>query len=331
MFEAKDYVLEIYKTGSFSQAAANLYVSQPALSMVIKRLEKQICEPLFDRSAHPIRLTDCGKQYVASALSIIESEKDFLSYLDDYRNLTKGSIIIGGSNMNISYILPPIIKLFIAKYPAIELKLVEGNIDVLLRKLADGELDLLIDSCEVDAKVFQHYLYVRENLLLVVPDNLKFKRDVSKYALDHDDIMNNRHLSPDKKPFPINYLGSLPFVSMNPETDTYVKSRQLFKHYSYQPNIIASFSQSATALNVAYSGIGATFASDELIKAMPINAKASFYKVLPEYGTRYIKFYAKRAHRITYAMRALIAIAQDGKQYNDYELLDPDMIMPPLE
>jgi len=53
MFQLKEYVLEIWRTGSFSQAATNLYVSQPSLSASIKRLENRIGEPLFDRSSHP--------------------------------------------------------------------------------------------------------------------------------------------------------------------------------------------------------------------------------------------------------------------------------------
>ena len=61
MFKLKHYVREIARTGSFSQAAANLYVSQPSLSSSIKRLEERIGEPLFDRSCHPVVLTRCGQ------------------------------------------------------------------------------------------------------------------------------------------------------------------------------------------------------------------------------------------------------------------------------
>lgn len=60
-FANMEYVYEVYKEGSFSRAAANLYISQPALSATVKKIEKKIGMPLFDRSTVPIQLTECGK------------------------------------------------------------------------------------------------------------------------------------------------------------------------------------------------------------------------------------------------------------------------------
>ena len=59
-----NYVYEVYKERSFSKAAENLYISQPALSAMIKKVENKVGMPLFDRSTNPIQLTDCGKRYI---------------------------------------------------------------------------------------------------------------------------------------------------------------------------------------------------------------------------------------------------------------------------
>lgn len=64
MFNGMKYVYEVYKERSFSNAARNLYISQPALSGMIKKIEKNIGMPLFDRSTTPIQLTECGKKYI---------------------------------------------------------------------------------------------------------------------------------------------------------------------------------------------------------------------------------------------------------------------------
>lgn len=61
MFSGMNYVYEVYKEQSFSKAAENLYISQPALSSMIKKIETKIGMPLFDRSTSPIQLTECGK------------------------------------------------------------------------------------------------------------------------------------------------------------------------------------------------------------------------------------------------------------------------------
>ena len=64
MFEGKKYVYEVYKTRSFSKAAANLYISQPSLSATIKKIEARLGTPIFDRSTSPIMLTECGEKYI---------------------------------------------------------------------------------------------------------------------------------------------------------------------------------------------------------------------------------------------------------------------------
>ena len=56
-FANMEYVYEVYKEGSFSKAASNLYISQPALSATVKKVEKKIGMPLFDRSTVTVQLT----------------------------------------------------------------------------------------------------------------------------------------------------------------------------------------------------------------------------------------------------------------------------------
>ena len=77
MFNGMKYVYEVYKERSFSNAARNLYISQPALSGMIKKIEKNIGMPLFDRSTTPIQLTECGKKYIKTAEKIMSLEDEF--------------------------------------------------------------------------------------------------------------------------------------------------------------------------------------------------------------------------------------------------------------
>lgn len=64
MFQGMEYVYEVYKERSFSKAAANLFISQPSLSANVKRIEKKIGYPIFDRSTKPLGLTECGRHYI---------------------------------------------------------------------------------------------------------------------------------------------------------------------------------------------------------------------------------------------------------------------------
>ena len=66
------YVLEIARTLNFSKAAASLYVTQPALSQAVNKLEKQLSVQLFFRSRSRVSLTPAGEKFVERARSIVE-------------------------------------------------------------------------------------------------------------------------------------------------------------------------------------------------------------------------------------------------------------------
>ena len=80
MFRGMEYVYAVWKERSFSSAAKKLYISQPALSNSIKRVEDKVGTPLFDRSTSPIQLTDVGQEYLHRALDHWQRSYDlFLS------------------------------------------------------------------------------------------------------------------------------------------------------------------------------------------------------------------------------------------------------------
>ena len=82
MFQGMHYVYEVYKEMSFSKAARNLFISQPSLSAAVKKAEKQIGFPIFDRSSNHIQLTELGKEYIRSIEIIMDVETGFQNYID---------------------------------------------------------------------------------------------------------------------------------------------------------------------------------------------------------------------------------------------------------
>ena len=77
------YAYEVYKQKSFSKAAEKLYISQPALSAIIKKLEDSLGVPLFDRSTKPVSLTPAGEYYIHCAEEITAVETGMQQYFDD--------------------------------------------------------------------------------------------------------------------------------------------------------------------------------------------------------------------------------------------------------
>lgn len=310
MFKLKHYVQEIAHSGSFSQAAANLYVSQPSLSTSIKRLEERIGEPLFDRSCHPVVLTQCGKEYLRAARQIDMAEEDFSAFLEEYRSCATGKLVIGGSNLNISFVLPTLLEQFVREYPGIELQLVEGNIAQLQQLLADGQVDLVMDSCEMDPQHFHSHLYKEETLILAVPTAFSCNAAITHCALSWDDIRAGCHCDAATAGVSLEILANTPFISMTPETDTYRRVSLICQAAGFTPNTILSFSQQSTAFNMACAGLGFTFISDTLVKNARFRPELLFYKVESAESHRYIKVFLNASRRISYAMKAFLQIAK---------------------
>lgn len=70
MFTISDYILTIVEQGTFSNAAKQLHISQPALSIAVKKLETELGYQLFERSNNPLTLTAVGEIYVAKAQQV---------------------------------------------------------------------------------------------------------------------------------------------------------------------------------------------------------------------------------------------------------------------
>lgn len=97
MFSKMNYVYTVYKEQSFTKAAEKLYVSQPYLSASIKRIEKLVGSPLFERRHSSVKPTKIGYEYISAAEKIMDIEKLFSEKAADINMLDSGNINIGCS------------------------------------------------------------------------------------------------------------------------------------------------------------------------------------------------------------------------------------------
>ena len=194
MFKNKEYVLAIYKEGSFSKAAEKLYISQPSLSATIKRLESKLSMPIFNRSTIPVTLTDVGKEYIKYALEFEKAEQDFEKHVLDTVELATGLIKIGGSSLFSSFMLPQMISEFNRKYPKVKFEISEGNTKDLINKINNSALDIIIDNTEIIEDDIHPTEYITECMILAVPENFKINEKLKEYRLSAKDIQNDKHL-----------------------------------------------------------------------------------------------------------------------------------------
>ena len=109
MQQEMKYIYQVYTDGSFSRAAEHLYLTQPALSIAVQKVEESIGMPLFDRSRRPLQLTAAGEIYIGTIKKIMGLEQDLDRQIQDIQNLAAGEIRLGGSHYLNAYILPGVL------------------------------------------------------------------------------------------------------------------------------------------------------------------------------------------------------------------------------
>ena len=86
------YIWQVWQEGSFSRAAEKLYMTQPALSIAVKRVEAGLGAELFDRSRHPLELTQAGQAYIETIRRVRYLEEELERQIEDLRGLRTGRV-----------------------------------------------------------------------------------------------------------------------------------------------------------------------------------------------------------------------------------------------
>ena len=143
---------EVCKSESFSKAAKNLYMTQPAISQAIANLEKELDMYLFRRTPKGVTLTKEGKllhDYVNSALGILQAGEEKVLEL---QNLTSGELRIGVGDTISRYYLLPFLETYYKKYPGIKLKVLNGTTQEIIQLIKSGDADVGICNLPIEDK-----------------------------------------------------------------------------------------------------------------------------------------------------------------------------------
>lgn len=166
-----DFRLKVFKTVadrlSFTRAAAELFISQPAVTRHINELEKQTGERLFLRQGNAISLTDKGRLLLDHANRILSLYQQLDDAFAAGSGVYRGEIALGASTTISQYVLPPVLARFKARYPEIGISLYNGNTRQIERMVYEGRLDFgLIEGNATDRSL--HYEpFMQDELVLV--------------------------------------------------------------------------------------------------------------------------------------------------------------------
>ena len=143
-FELYKIFYTVVKCGNITKAAEELYISQPAVSKSIKKLEDSLGGKLFNRTKKGVMLTEEGKEFYGYVKAAMENFSNAENRFNDLINLETGTIRIGISATLTKYFFIPYLEQFHKLHPNIDIKIYTEVTKILYKKLKDGIIDIVI-------------------------------------------------------------------------------------------------------------------------------------------------------------------------------------------
>lgn len=163
------YITALDKTRHFGRAADACHVSQPTLSVAIKKVEQQIGAPLFERGASEIRTTPLGELIVTQIKRVLDETLRLDEIATQSRDPLKGPLRVGVIYTIAPYLLPALIPVLHKLAPDMPLFLREDFTANLIPMLKEGELDVLVLALPVDVPGIVAQRVYEEPFRVVVP------------------------------------------------------------------------------------------------------------------------------------------------------------------
>ena len=230
--------------GSFKKAADLLSVTQPAVSLQIQNLEKQLEITIFDRGGRKALLTEGGKLLLEYCERILNQCDEACKAIEDLNSLKGGTLIIGASQTTGTYLMPRMIGLFRQKYPDVSVQLQVHSTRRTGWSVANGQIDLAIIGGQLPSDL--------ENLLEVIP-----------YATDELAlVLPTKHPLANKKELLKDDLYKLNFVTLDSQSTTRKVVDKLLKDSGLdiqRLKIEMELNSLEAIKNAVQSGLGVSF------------------------------------------------------------------------
>jgi LysR family hydrogen peroxide-inducible transcriptional activator len=237
--QALEHFIVLARTRNFTRAAAELHLSQPALSRAIQRLEDALGQPLFERKPREVVLTDLGEVLRERGLQILKLMEDTFAELSEASR--KPRIRLGAIPTIAPYLLPTVLSTFAEQQPEVSVVVQEDTTESLIKRCLHGEIDLAIVALPIQAKGLEVEALFSEELFLVVPPG---------HALER------------KATVTIESVTGYPFVMLNEAHCLSEQIASFCRRQSVQPVVVERTSQLATVQELVALNHGVSIVPD---------------------------------------------------------------------
>jgi LysR family hydrogen peroxide-inducible transcriptional activator len=164
-----EYLVAVAEHRHFGRAAEAAFVTQPTLSMQLKKLERELGVELIERNPGNVLLTDAGRR-------VVERAQVVLAEVDNIRGIARQAVDPAAGTLRMGlfptlapYLLPHVVPTLHQRFPHLELLLVEEKTEIVHRRLRDGRLDVGLMALPVDDDQLHREALFAEDFVLAVP------------------------------------------------------------------------------------------------------------------------------------------------------------------
>lgn len=186
-----EYIVALDQYRHFIKAAEHCFVSQPNLTIQIKKLENELGVLIFNRSVSPLQPTKIGKRIIAKSREILRHVDVIQNMVNDEFNQVEGAFTLGIIPTLAPYILPKLLPQFSKKFPQTKLIIQELQTSQLLDRLVNRTLDIAILVTPLDEKGLTEYPLFYEPFLAYLPKEhpLSNKKRLHPADLDTKELL----------------------------------------------------------------------------------------------------------------------------------------------
>ena len=269
-FRDLTYITKVADCGSITEAARQLFISQPSLSYIISKVEQDIGVQLFDRRSYPLSLTYAGEKYVETARQILRLNDNLRRELVDIGLGEKGKIKFGIPTERAGYMLPKVLLAYKRQFPKVDVRIYEAMSDDLLASLQRDEINFYIiprDIRDLPQGLQTELIYKERLHLVTAPDAVK----ESDYA------------DREKRQVTTSFLKRHPFIVLKRGHSIRKKTDAVFRKLKITPEISMEVSSCNSSVQLADAGLGITIVPQRALESLGGVERFSCYRYFESY------------------------------------------------
>lgn len=301
------YALQIAVEKNFSRAAEKLHIAQPSLSQQLAKLEKELGVLLFQRTTSSVEVTHAGSLFMEKAQKILDMVEQLKQEMEDISQMRKGRLVVGSLPITGAHMLPRVLPVFQARYPEIEIVLVEETTSNLEQLTANGQTDISLLSLPLADETLAYEPLIDEEIMLAVPPQHPLAASAPRRPGEPDSPRQDGHYPNQKaSAVALRHLRDEPFIALKKGQGFRQITLELCRKAGFAPRIVFESSNIETVQSLVAAGMGIAFVP-QMVSRGAWSELAPVYLPLSGRPTRTLVVAYRKGRYLSKAVEAFLA------------------------